>query len=90
MHHYIVLNVAVIPNLDVIDIPCKNTTSLPTTVQPRKSASTPNIKHLPLRIAPYQTEDPLPSVTSPIKDEFGATKISSESCGLALANAWRV
>lgn len=35
----------------------------------------------PLRIAPYHTDDPLPRVTSPITDAFGATNTSPETIG---------
>ena len=37
--------------------------------------------HAPLRIAPYQTDEPLPSVTSPITEAFGATNTSPPTIG---------
>lgn len=42
---------------------------------------------IPRKMAPYHTEELFPSVTSPIMDEFGATKMSSASCGFLLLSA---
>ena len=41
----------------------------------------PQRGHLPRKMAPYHTDEPLPSVTSPMMLAFGATKASGASVG---------
>lgn len=46
--------------------------------------------YIPRNTAPYHTDELFPNDTSPIIEEFGATKISSASWGFLLLKGWSV
>ena len=110
VNYAVVLNVAVFPDLDAVDITCRHLDNsmkyaLPHSSHVAQQLTTPEAgesapatavvmraakRYIPRNTAPYHTDELFPSVTSPIIDEFGATKISSASCGFLLLKAWSV
>lgn len=80
VYHRPVLYVGIGANADGIHVSCASPAGqgwcacLPGRKAPQRG-------HLPRKMAPYHTDEPLPSVTSPMTLAFGATKASGASVG---------